>query len=94
MSRSATIACAYLMKKHNLSYDAALERLRTARPCVYPNAGFARQLRLYHSLNYIYTPEQSDQVKQIDKVLPTIAFFLHTDGSGCLFPAIPKGHML
>jgi len=72
MSRSATIACAYLMKKHNLSYDAALERLRTARPCVYPNAGFARQLRLYHSLNYIYTPEQSDQVKQIDKVLPTI----------------------
>lgn len=59
MSRSATIACAYLMKKYNLSYEKALEQLRTKRPCVYPNPGFARQLRLYHSMNYSYNPDQS-----------------------------------
>ncbi|CAF0845718.1 unnamed protein product [Rotaria sordida] len=59
MSRSATIACAYLMKKYNLSYDMALEQLRTKRPCVYPNPGFAKQLHLYHTMNYSYNPDQS-----------------------------------
>ena len=59
MSRSATIACAYLMKKYQLSYDAALEQLRTKRPCVYPNPGFAKQLRLYHSKNYSFTPTKA-----------------------------------
>lgn len=52
MSRSATIACAYLMKKYKLSYEVALGQLRAKRPCVYPNPGFANQLRLYHSLKY------------------------------------------
>jgi dual specificity phosphatase 12 len=56
MSRSATIACAYLMKKYNLSYEAALEQLQSKRPCVYPNPGFAKQLRLYHSMNYSFNP--------------------------------------
>ena len=56
MSRSATIACAYLMKKYNLSYETALEQLRTKRPCVYPNSGFAKQLRLYHSMKYSFNP--------------------------------------
>ena len=52
MSRSATIACAYLMKKHQWSYDVALERVKSKRPCVYPNPGFVEQLRLYHAKNY------------------------------------------
>jgi len=56
MSRSATIACAYLMKKYNLSYELALEKLRTKRSCVYPNHGFENQLRLYHSMNYSVSP--------------------------------------
>ena len=47
MSRSATIACAYLMKKYHLSFENALERLRSKRRCVYPNEGFQRQLRRY-----------------------------------------------
>lgn len=64
MSRSATIACAYFMKKYNLTYDTALEQLRSKRPCVYPNPGFARQLRLYHSLNYSYTPEESKSTQR------------------------------
>jgi dual specificity phosphatase 12 len=59
MSRSATIACAYLMKKYHLSYDAALERVRAKRPCVYPNPGFAKQLRLYHSMKYTFNPDKA-----------------------------------
>jgi dual specificity phosphatase 12 len=66
MSRSATIACAYLMKKYNLSYEIALEQLRTKRPCVYPNPGFASQLRLYHSMNYSFNPNQA-RTKQRSK---------------------------
>jgi len=61
MSRSATIACAYLMKKYHLSYDTALERLRSKRPCVYPNPGFAKQLRLYHSMKYSFNPDHTDR---------------------------------
>ncbi|CAF1024306.1 unnamed protein product [Adineta steineri] len=63
MSRSATIACAYLMKKYNLSYETALEQLKAKRPCVYPNPGFAHQLRLYHSKKYSYKPSKSDSNK-------------------------------
>ena len=59
MSRSATIACAYLMKKDNLSYEVALGQLRAKRPCVYPNPGFANQLRMYHSMNYAFKPVPS-----------------------------------
>ena len=77
MSRSATIACAYLMKKYRLSYDAALKQLRTKRPCVYPNPGFARQLRLYHSMKYSFNPDKapspSDQTvaeNNFDDVIP------------------------
>jgi len=71
MSRSATIACAYLMKKYNLSYDMALEQLRTKRSCVYPNPGFAKQLRLYHSMNYSFDPDHSlrKQLSTSDHVL-------------------------
>ncbi|CAF0731919.1 unnamed protein product [Adineta ricciae] len=63
MSRSATIACAYLMKKYNLSYETALEQLRMKRPCVCPNPGFANQLRLYHSMNYNFDPSQMRRKK-------------------------------
>ena len=82
MSRSATIACAYLMKKYRLSYDEALERLRSKRPCVYPNPGFATQLRLYHTMKYSFQPSGASKNKvpssgdvssanNFDDVLPT-----------------------
>lgn len=77
MSRSATIACAYLMKKYKLSYDEAIERLKSKRPCVYPNPGFAKQLRLYHTMKYSYQPskktsssEQISSENNFDDVLP------------------------
>jgi dual specificity phosphatase 12 len=65
MSRSATIACAYLMKKNNLSYETAHEQLKTTRPCVYPNPGFAKQLRLYHSMKYSFNPDHSRNKKSV-----------------------------
>ena len=49
MSRSATIACAYMMKKYRLSYENAMIRLKQKRSFVFPNAGFKRQLLLYEN---------------------------------------------
>jgi dual specificity phosphatase 12 len=60
MSRSATIACAYLMKKHRLSFHTAVEQVRSKRPCVYPNPGFEKQLRRYHAKNYELKPKRSN----------------------------------
>lgn len=45
ISRSATVVLFYLMLEHGLTFDEALGRLKTARPQVQPNAGFARHLR-------------------------------------------------
>lgn len=44
VSRSATMIVAYLMWRFNLSFDAAHERLRKARPICNPNTGFTCQL--------------------------------------------------
>lgn len=45
VSRSGSVAVAYFMAKYNLSYQAALARVRKGRGCVCPNAGFERQLK-------------------------------------------------
>jgi Dual specificity phosphatase, catalytic domain len=49
-SRSATVCCAYLMRRTRVGYDRALQKLRLARPYVEPNPDFARQLRYFESL--------------------------------------------
>jgi hypothetical protein len=38
------------MRKHSLSCDEALARLRAVRPAVQPNDGFMMQLRVYQAL--------------------------------------------
>ncbi|KAH3757547.1 dual specificity protein phosphatase 1 [Pelomyxa schiedti] len=48
VSRSATIACAYLIAVQNIAPDKALEYLRTVRPIVCPNNSFMKQLWLYY----------------------------------------------
>ncbi|OMJ77168.1 hypothetical protein SteCoe_23312 [Stentor coeruleus] len=45
VSRSASVAVAYFMAKYNLSYAAALEKVKKGRGCVRPNEGFERQLK-------------------------------------------------
>lgn len=36
---------AYLIRRHNMTYDAALRLVKEKRRCVKPNAGFERTLR-------------------------------------------------
>jgi len=51
VSRSATIACMWLMRRHQLSANAALKRLILARPVVRPNLSFSAQLYLFEQMN-------------------------------------------
>ncbi|CAH8314339.1 unnamed protein product [Eruca vesicaria subsp. sativa] len=44
-SRSVTIVVAYLMKKHGMSLNQALEHVKSIRPVACPNAGFIKQLQ-------------------------------------------------
>ena len=42
---SASTVCAFLMKRHGLSMDAALALVRSARPIANPNVGFIGMLQ-------------------------------------------------
>lgn len=44
VSRSATVAAAWLMWNHNWLVDAAISHLQSVRPVVNPNTGFRKQL--------------------------------------------------
>ncbi len=44
MSRSATVAAAWLIWNHNWSVDEAIAHLQSVRPVVNPNVGFRKQL--------------------------------------------------
>ncbi|KAK6538889.1 tyrosine protein phosphatase yvh1 [Orbilia ellipsospora] len=48
ISRSSTIASAYLIYKKQIPPDAALGIIRQTRPIVHPNFGFAQQLQIYY----------------------------------------------
>lgn len=50
-SRSATIVSAYLMKRHNLGFSEAYQRLKNVKPDVQVNSGFEQQLCLYEAMN-------------------------------------------
>ncbi|KAI5120460.1 hypothetical protein M0805_008507 [Coniferiporia weirii] len=45
ISRSPAIVLAFLMRERALSYDAALQVVKTRRKCIKPNEGFERTLR-------------------------------------------------
>lgn len=45
VSRSASIALAYVMHKEKVPLETALERLRSTRPAVRPNDEFMKQLK-------------------------------------------------
>ncbi|EJC98349.1 phosphatases II [Fomitiporia mediterranea MF3/22] len=45
ISRSPAIVCAFLMRERALSYDAALQIVRSRRKCIKPNVGFENTLR-------------------------------------------------
>ncbi|EFI27019.1 hypothetical protein CC1G_15152 [Coprinopsis cinerea okayama7 len=52
VSRSSTVVAAYLMYTQKLSPEEALEVVRKARPVIEPNAGFRRQLDLFHEAKH------------------------------------------
>jgi len=52
ISRSSTVACAYLMKTDNISFETALEIVRAARPICSPNGGFRIQLKLWYEMGF------------------------------------------
>ncbi len=45
VSRSASVAIAYLMEQHRLTLSEAICRLKAVRPSIRPNDGFMQQLR-------------------------------------------------
>ncbi|KAI5613952.1 dual specificity phosphatase 19, partial [Silurus asotus] len=47
VSRSASVAIAYLMAKEKIPFEEAFNRVRSARPSIHPNAGFLLQLKEY-----------------------------------------------
>jgi len=52
MSRSATVAIAYLMRYQSMSLIEAFRFVRECRPCISPNPGFMRQLVDYEKRLY------------------------------------------
>ncbi|XP_068157900.1 dual specificity protein phosphatase MPK-4 [Drosophila tropicalis] len=50
VSRSSSAVIAYMMKRHNLDFQAAFELVRSKRRFVQPNAGFVTQLKLYRRM--------------------------------------------
>ncbi|KAI8093231.1 protein-tyrosine phosphatase-like protein [Halteromyces radiatus] len=59
ISRSATVAAAYMMRKGNIGYEQALTMIKIRRTMVAPNEGFLAQLELYESLNYEVDPKHA-----------------------------------
>eukprot|EP01113_Clastostelium_recurvatum_P019745 TRINITY_DN2331_c0_g1_i6.p1 TRINITY_DN2331_c0_g1~~TRINITY_DN2331_c0_g1_i6.p1 ORF type:complete len:495 (+),score=123.65 TRINITY_DN2331_c0_g1_i6:46-1485(+) len=49
ISRSSSIAIAYLMKKNKWSYETAHKYVKQARSCIKPNPGFTNQLKSFEA---------------------------------------------
>ncbi|XP_021937206.1 dual specificity protein phosphatase MPK-4-like isoform X2 [Zootermopsis nevadensis] len=80
VSRSAAVIIAYIMKKYELSFEDAVERVKSKRRYVGPNPGFVSQLCLYETMKWrmdktniqfrMYRLQiAADQVKQA-RILP------------------------
>ncbi|GLD98519.1 hypothetical protein PINS_up007216 [Pythium insidiosum] len=50
-SRSATICVAYLMRSHAMPLVDAFDAVCSARPCIYINPGFLRQLEMFERMD-------------------------------------------
>lgn len=57
ISRSTTLVCAYLMKKHSINFDSAISIIREKRRVCSPNSGFVTQLNEWYikcCSNFLY----------------------------------------
>ena len=62
VSRSATVVCAYLMKKLSLDPQSALEMIKKYRPLCTPNEGFQEQLEVYHRILKASSDEERGKI--------------------------------
>ncbi|GAA6058419.1 hypothetical protein JCM3770_000460 [Rhodotorula araucariae] len=56
VSRSATLVAGYLMLKHGLNVEQALDKIRAARPQVEPSESFLMQLEMFERCNCEWDP--------------------------------------
>ncbi|XP_034490123.1 dual specificity protein phosphatase MPK-4 [Drosophila innubila] len=56
VSRSSSAVIAYVMKRHNLDYQAAFDMVKAKRRFVQPNGGFVAQLKLFRRMGYKIDP--------------------------------------
>ncbi|KAI0322888.1 hypothetical protein OF83DRAFT_1091072 [Amylostereum chailletii] len=52
MSRSATLAAAYVMYSKGIDVQSAIELIQKARPTAQPNIGFMNQLEIFHQASF------------------------------------------
>lgn len=52
MSRSATIAAAYLMQKNKQDCETTIALIKQSRPRVNPNSAFRAQLKHWHQTEF------------------------------------------
>ncbi|XP_011183104.2 dual specificity protein phosphatase MPK-4 [Zeugodacus cucurbitae] len=57
VSRSSAVVIAFIMKQHDLEYQAAFELVRSKRRFVQPNPGFVSQLKLYRRMGCKIEPQ-------------------------------------
>ncbi|XP_014094950.3 dual specificity protein phosphatase MPK-4 [Bactrocera oleae] len=57
VSRSSAVVIAFIMKQHDLEYQAAFELVRSKRRFVQPNPGFVSQLKLYRRMGCKIDPQ-------------------------------------
>ena len=80
VSRSAAVACAYLMQLQRIDARAALQLVRKHRPNVHPNYGFRKQLHAFADCRYKPSENHPDyiawkrrQKRDVTKYLNTIS---------------------
>ncbi|KAI0300163.1 hypothetical protein B0F90DRAFT_1725593 [Multifurca ochricompacta] len=79
MSRSATIAAAYIMYSQNLDVNAAIELIRKVRPNISPNAGFVAQLEIFYQASYrVSRRDKATRMFYLERAVEDI---LNGDGS-------------
>ncbi|KZV59928.1 hypothetical protein PENSPDRAFT_659853 [Peniophora sp. CONT] len=94
MSRSATIAAAYLMYTRNIDVASAIEILQKARPQVQPNPGFVNQLEIFHQANFrVSKRDKATRMFYLERAVEEV---LNGDGSVetdmfAKFPRTPGG---
>ncbi|KAK3376144.1 protein-tyrosine phosphatase-like protein [Lasiosphaeria ovina] len=71
ISRSAAAVVAYLMRKHSITHREAINQVLGVRECIFPNAGFMEQLKVWE--------ETRSQLYEKDSDIPKKAYRLYLE---------------